>query len=269
VGVQDVRFPSKPDVLTNENFTLFRTTPIFYEHDETVDGPIASATFFEIENRIFLITARHIFDDFRPERFLIPYAPRREKLIDLAEYEIIRPNQSEYDVCALEIVDYRKKTELRRNGWQFLSLANITTPSADGLFLLFGYPYAIRNEGRVLETYNPLSAYARRLSAPPEASDRLPGNLDLFFEYGPIGGAPDGSDVKAPDLPGASGCSIWSLPSNSTLWMPPRVVGVQVSFFRNKYFRAIDWRVVAKLLGMADPQLEASIQRHFELSGEH
>jgi hypothetical protein len=48
-------------------------------------------------------------------------------------------------------------------------------------------PRLIRHENRRIKSYQPLSAYAARLTTAPEgALDRLPGDLDLFFEYGGI-----------------------------------------------------------------------------------
>ena len=255
--------PPKQDVLVNERFTLNRTTSIFYQHTNQIDGPIASGTFFEIDGRIFLITAQHTFDDFDVSKIRVPQSPASDELIDLGTYDHLFPKEKEYDVCALEITDFLKKKQLRQGGWQFLSVSNvITAPGPHDDFLLFGYPYAIKNEGRTINTYHPLSAYAsRRSHIPEEAKDLLPNNLDLFFEYGPIADALDGSEVETAALYGASGCSVWQVVKNPSLWMPPRVIGVQVAFFKNKYFRAVSWTVVARLLALADVQLGEKVQR--------
>jgi hypothetical protein len=73
-------------------------------------------------------------------------------------------------------------------------------------------------------------------------------------------------EINPPPLSGASGSSIWALPSSLAVWMPPRVVGVQTSFFKDRYFRGIDWRVVARLLSLADKELEGEIVTHFSNS---
>jgi hypothetical protein len=91
----------------------------------------------------------------------------------------------------------------------------------------------------------------------------LPGALDLFFDYGAVGDGLDGTEVYAPDLPGASGSPIFEVQSPRSLWMPPRIVAVQASFLKGKYFRGTDWRVVAKLLSMVDPQLHDEITKRF------
>ena len=102
-----------------------------------------------------------------------------------------------------------------------------------------------------------LLAGGRRIGAPKEVENLLPSNLDLFFEYGPVADALDGSEVQTPALHGASGCSVWQLQPHATMWWPPRVIGVQVAFFSKRYFRAISWRAVGHLLRLVDKELES------------
>lgn len=255
--------PDRTTVVNNESFTLSCTPPIFYDHGQQIDGPIATGTFFKIAHRYFLITAWHTFEDFRADRILIPRKPTSDQFTDMGKYEVIYPKEKEYDVCALEIVDRAALRELKTN-WHFLSLSNIGLPSDSGRFLLFGFPTSIRHENRRIESYQPLSAYAARLAAAPDgAPDRLPGDLDLFFEYGGIVDELGGDEREAPDLHAVSGASVWELPLPSpSLWLPPRVIGVEVSFFRGKYFRAVDWRVVAELLGLAYPHIRDELRQH-------
>lgn len=40
-----------------------------------------------------------------------------------------------------------------------------------------------------------------------------------------------------------------------------RVIGVEVSFHPARYFRAVDWRVVAELLGLAYPHLRDQLRQ--------
>ena len=253
----------KKTVVDNERFTLSCTPPIFYDHGTQVDGPIATGTFFKVAERHFLITAWHTFEAFKAERILIPRKPTSDEFIDMGKYDVIYPKETEYDVCALEIVDPDALRDLKKN-WHFLSLSNIGLPSRSGRFLLFGFPTSIRHENRRIKSYHPLSAYAARLATAPEgAPDRLPGDLDLFFEYGGIVDELGGGEREAPDLHAVSGASVWELPPPSpSLWLPPRVIGVEVSFHRGKYFRAVDWRVVAELLGLAYPYIRDQLRQH-------
>lgn len=257
--------PPKEFVLANENFTLHRTTPIFYQHPNMVDGPIASGTYFAIRKRVFLITAGHTITEFKfePKNFLVPVRTKSSEFTYLGNCTLLIPDDDSYDVCALELLDNDKKWLLASGGWQFLSLGNVLNLARAKDFLLFGFPYAIKDQNKIIKAYHPISAYADRIKAPADYPKPLKGDLDLFFEYGPISDDLGGEEVNPPPLSGASGASLWALPTSRTVWMPPRVVGVQTSFFKDKYFRGIDWRVVAKLLSLADKELEGKILAHF------
>ena len=86
-GASMAAMPPKDFVLANENFTLFRTTPIFYQHSDLVDGPIASGTYFAIRKRVFLITAGHTITEykFEPKHFLVPDRPKSSDFTDLGD----------------------------------------------------------------------------------------------------------------------------------------------------------------------------------------
>jgi hypothetical protein len=258
--------PPKQDILQYELFTLFRTTPLFYDDGQRKDGPIGSATFFEILGRMFLITANHVFEDIHPSVIRIPRKPKSTELVDLGEYDLLSPSDPRYDICALEITDRVKARELKRAGWDPLTLSNVMAPSPNGTFLLFGFPYAIKDTGKVLQTYNGLSAYANRIqSRPPEADNLLTDDLDLFFEYGAIGDAHDGTEVATPKLEGASGCSVWEVQPYSSFFVFPRVVGVQIRARQGKYFRALAWKAVGHLLGQVDPQIGRAVSDALKL----
>src|SRR3954467_3758402 len=79
------RLRSRQDILTYEQFMAYRTAPIFYQHPTIVDGPIASGTFFRVEQRMFFITALHTIAEFGflPEHFLIPEKLHSDDLIGL------------------------------------------------------------------------------------------------------------------------------------------------------------------------------------------
>jgi hypothetical protein len=120
--------------------------------------------------------------------------------------------------------------------------------------------------GQVLETYDGLSAYANRIqSRPPDADDLQTDDLDLFFEYAAIGDAHDGREVATPKLGGTSGCSVWELQPHSSLFVFPRVVGVQIRERQGKYFRAIAWKAVGQMLGRVDKQMEREVDNALEL----
>ncbi|WP_424632178.1 hypothetical protein [Bradyrhizobium sp. SYSU BS000235] len=256
----------KQDILVYERFMTFRTPPVFYQHPEQIDGPIASGTFFRVEQRMFFITALHTITEFgyKPEQFLIPNKPYSDDFISLGNCALIKPSEYKYDACVLEILDLDAKQKIASGGWQFLSLDNVLDPDKAIDFVLFGFPYAIKNEGKVSKLYKSICAYADRKAAPDDYPDRLPGGTDLFFEYGTIADDHEGNEVEAPKLPGASGGSVWALPPRSPVWMPPRVVGVQTSYLKGNYFRAVDWRVVAKILALTDAALANEIVSRFQ-----
>lgn len=141
-----------------------------------------------MDDRSFLITARHIFDKVSDlTRLAYPENPIRGKLFTFGCFNLLRPSEEHIDVAAIELQSAETISRLEAN-WQFLSLQNVAAPSAatgDGAFFVSGYPEALTKSESGWTKAKLATAYTQRLPAPPvgAASPVVP-ELDLFFDYG-------------------------------------------------------------------------------------
>lgn len=254
--------PTLEEVSAIEKFALSVTIPILVETADGV-GLLATGTLFEIAERQFIITARHIFDDL-PDltKLAFPENLLKGGLNTFGSFQLAKPTEDHIDVAVMEIQNDNTISKLK-SGWQFLSLSNVALPSiasTDGAFCLSGYPASLtKNEGgRLRGKFS--TAYTQRIpDVPNEAKPPVIPELDLFFDYGHDATSITGKKIQTPELPGASGASVWELKSSSSpIWTPEsvvRVVGVQSAFVHSKYFRAKNWWAVAKVLKQIDQNI--------------
>jgi hypothetical protein len=124
-----------------EQFTKQVTVPVLYDGEEF--DQIGTGTLFTLDDRLFLVTAAHLFDGADPANFSIPN-PTTTKLHTLGPYHLFRPKDDAVDIAVLELLD-KDTIEHARAGWRSLTLENIGIPSRDGLFALCGYPPSAPN----------------------------------------------------------------------------------------------------------------------------
>ena len=251
-----------------ERFALNATMPILIDVGGTTHLQ-ATGTLFEIEGRVFVVTARHIFDDV-PDLTTLAYPenPVKGGLYTLGSFEVLKPKEEHIDVAAIELKTPETISNLRA-AWQFLSIKNVAPASSeteDGTFFLSGYPVSLAQSSHSWVKGAFVTAYTQRLpTVPKEAKAPVSPELDIFFEYGHEATSLSGQAVKTPKLPGTSGASVWKLmPVINKVWTPEaatRVVGIQSTYFHSNYFRAKNWWAVAKVLEMADGQLAKAVRQ--------
>lgn len=249
-----------------ERFTLHVTVPIFLEVGDS-GRLLATGTLFKVDDRSFLITARHIFDNLSDlTRLAYPENPIHGGLFTFGSFTVLKPNEEHIDVAAVELKSAETIARLEAN-WQFLSLQNVAAPSAvtgDGAFFVSGYPSSLTKTEFGWTKGKLATAYTQRLPIPPiEARPPVSPDLDLFFDYGHEATSVLGEAIKTPELPGVSGASIWELRPVSGVWTPEtatRVVGIQSAYIHSKYIRAKNWWAVAKVFEQADPALAAAVR---------
>jgi hypothetical protein len=252
-----------------ENFVLNVTIPIFSEIEQ-VSILLATGNLFDIGGRIFIITARHIFDKISDLSSLAyPEHPRSGKLYTFGQIVIYRPQDKKVDVAVIELKSKETIARLKKS-WKFLSLNNIRAASSreqDEIFFLSGYPTALISQNNNQIKGNLSTAYTQRILNPPsEAKDFVEG-VDLFFDYNREAISISGKVINTPELPGTSGASVWELRSlDNEIWTPENVVaivGVQSSYIHNKYFRAKSWLVVAEVFNQIDSELAEAVRSKF------
>src|SRR5437016_3408558 len=161
--------PNQEEASAIENFVLSVTIPIVIESgDEAIHH--ATVTLFKIAGRVFVITARHIFDDL-PDwtKLAFPENPLKGRLYTFGDLDVFRPKKRAFDIAILEIQD--DKTIMRlTDGWRFLSLANVALPSTttpDGSFFLCGYPRLQTTMSNGWLHTTPATVYTQRITDVP------------------------------------------------------------------------------------------------------
>ncbi len=139
-----------------------------------------------------------------------------------------------------------------------------------GDFLLAGYPSSLSKEENSWLKGTLITAISKRMTEIPiEASKPIHPELDLFFHYDDTATTLYGKELETSELPGTSGASVWQIDNETRLgiWSPElaiKVVGIQSSYLRNKYFRAKNWWAVAKAFAMIDGNLTLYLKEVLE-----
>lgn len=240
------------------------TVPILASVGTDVIDQIGTATLFSVADRLFLVTARHIFDDFDPADLGAPSNPFKDPTpATFGKMTIFRASEEEVDVAVAELLDEQIKVKLLA-GWRVLTFDNISMASDTGSFVLCGYPSARAKRGIGRIGGSLMSAATVRIPIPANAKPPVQPDLDLFFQYDDKAELLNGGTIDTPHLGGTSGASVWEYrPDNGQgLWTAEgayKIIGVQSAFSRpNKYFRAKSWKYVLKLF--ADDGGEAGMQ---------
>ncbi|WP_119389885.1 hypothetical protein [Taklimakanibacter lacteus] len=245
-----------------EQFASRVTVPLLLKDTKHGVVPHGTGTFFDIGGRVFLVVAAHLLDDIELSKLAVPVGPRGPEVLTLSPFDTYRPQDIDLDVAIVEPTDMDLLAKFRKH-WRFLDLSNVAVPSQDGAFILCGYPASITLRRGDKLGGQLLTFYTERLGTPPNLAifrDRPHDpSVDFFFKYDEtamlVNTADDG---ETPELPGASGASIWEwseLPKDG-IWTPEaalKVVAVQSSWNERtkKWFRATGWQVVFNLLRQA------------------
>ncbi len=240
--------------LAIERFAATVTVPLLFERPDSCEvDQVGTGTLFDHEGKLLLVTAQHLFDDFRAELLVIPSTGTTE-LHGIGSYGLFRARPNDIDVAVLHLRHQPTIARVRAS-WRVLRLANSGTASRQGLFVLTGYPSErVTRKGGLLGG-SLLSVYTERLEeVPAGAKEPVHGDLDLFFSYEKELLDLQNQSVTAPHLGGCSGASVWEYrePPGNEFWLPERclaIVGVQSDFFqKGEYFRAKSWAYVADMI---------------------
>lgn len=262
-------FDQSKEVTTSiEAFLRSVTVPVIEALGDDAIDQVGTGTLFRIAERLFFVTARHIFDDMRPEDLCIPRSPDGDRdPKTLGRITITKPKIESIDVAIVEIQSPETIARIE-SGWRILSLNSMKLASQQGNFALSGYPSGLGkrpNPALVKSTLFMLETH--RLDQVPVGADQpVIADLDLFFAYDREGFRSDGAAMDAPHLRGASGASIWEFSQEEKqLWAPDnamRIVGVQSSMARSHdYFRAKSCIYLLESFAKIDTQLEGEVNR--------
>lgn len=227
--------------------------PILHETRPDQVQQIGSGFFFARDDDLFLVTARHLFEDFPADSFLVPDDPIRGDVLRLS-FEINYPTDPAIDIAVLKLTEADVIAKLR-SVWTIMDDRNTGIASNQGVFVLCGFAASQQTIGAhgVGGSFNAIYT-ERTKSIPHNAKPPIDPTLDFFLHYDPEAEALDGTTVATPDLPGFSGSAIWEYREVEGLWTPARalrIVGLQAAWLGGEYARGKAWPYAAEIIRKA------------------
>ena len=220
------------------------TIPLAYAKGVEFPWPIGSGTLVHNCDRLFILTAAHVFDGCNINRFWVPTDRLGGRPTPSGNAGLHRHRDPElFDIAVIEVLDPSVREVLRQN-WGSISRDQIQCPTPDGTFILFGYPSEKLHQVDKTLMCSLITACTERLIDPPEnATDPVDRDIDLFFLHDNNARDEDGELITSPHLRGASGGGIWEIreAETGTLWTAEknmRLVGIQSSALHGEWFRA-------------------------------
>lgn len=223
------------------------TIPIMYWNGETHEI-VGTGTCLRINERLFVVTAAHLFAGYDLGLFCIPVARANAQPVRLLGKLVRSKDAVSIDIAVIEIVDATVRGQLLA-GWDAITLEDVGDADDQGVFVLSGYPSTQPSERNATMEYGLTTTFTERLDRPPDRTkDPIDESIDLFFLHSDHAIDRDGKLVATDPLQGASGASVWQYREDvSGLWTARKamkVVGVQSSAASGAWFRAKSWGLV-------------------------
>jgi hypothetical protein len=198
----------------HEEFLRLVTVPVLINREKGVDV-LGTGTLFEIETKIFLVTAKHLFDDENYNKVAMPASPNDRTIAYLNDNKLhLLGDQTsrELDICAIEL-RHAPLVEYVKRHWTCLTLDDTTTPASEGRFIVCGYPSSLsshRKNGHEIDVVTKILAfYTNRIPSPQNAERPVDDSIDIFLRHGSVNRTIDGERAQSPKFQGVSGASIW------------------------------------------------------------
>ena len=217
--------------IASEGFLANSVVPIIYDHGHELGiDQIGTGLFYEYEENIYLITAKHVIDDSEIDGFDfinigIPSSHRGPNVFTLGRVNIYRTeklDEVDADVILIEILD-SDVVKFIKSGWRILNKSNTKAISDEENFVVCGYPAKYLKSKRGLLNGTLIVVYTHRLDGTPEGA-KLPvcQGIDIFFNYDLVAVGGDGEEIATPPLEGISGSAIWECRSSNEglRWTP-------------------------------------------------
>lgn len=229
---------------------LRRAVPLLVRRDGRVE-PLATATLYRIAGRVLLVTCRHVFDDgcatLGDLTIPLPQSHQLLWLTRCARRVLAHPQR---DLALIELAPGAAREALLRE-WQAVPMTAEALEALDGfsadagaaaLFVLAGWPYSQMRRLEDVVYARPVVVFAdrcRRTGADGEQG------MTLHLSYGHVARRTDGIDVRAPELDGVSGATVWEVrnlqpddASGDASGCELRPAGIQFAFRHDAYARA-------------------------------
>ena len=234
------------------DYILKRTVPILYNDPKGRVSPNGTGTLLRIEDRLFLITACHVFDERRDfVEFAYPTHPINGGVSTFGSFNLMRPTDELIDIAIAELTDERTKEILSAN-WQVCTLSDVCAPPSTGSFIVVGHPASMIEATRDGLNSRAVFVKTTRIEAHSALEYKARPEFELFLAFGKMATSESGAQIDTPRMNGVSGASVWVVVESAGIaWSPAsilRVVGVLWSVDRSRFMRATDWRAIARAL---------------------
>jgi len=224
----------------------------------------------EIEDRLFLLTARHVVDKYPAYELFFPLRPGAD-LQTFGSVEIFRDTtHPDRDAVVVELTEAGLAAQIRSAGyWKILTIEDVAAPknlARSGTRLLRGYPSELGREIPTGFAQKVLVIETRVLESDPiPSSVEAPcPDTDMFFALDEkMEDTATKEIVIPPKLQGMSGCGVWLLlPRTETeVWDPWQLlyfIVTQRSVLPKHWIRGVSWRAIADILQSHDVGLSNS-----------
>lgn len=242
-----------------EDFGFYSSVPIFKAIEGDDADHLATGTFIRSQNKLFLLTARHILDNCDLGDLAIARSPEGSRLQTLGISNAFKPVDDscvDVDVLCIEIKDPEVHAIVRQ-GWRAVDISIGKDPELGKDVLLVGYPSAtLKKDGMTLSGKPTSYRTSVMATIPQEARQPVKEDLDLFLILDHEGVSFSGEHFCSPEIGGMSGCAIWQFTEvqNTEFWTSDRalrLVGIQASALSGRFFRGKQWRYIKQVITQA------------------
>lgn len=226
-------------------FALGVSVPVLDFSDEDKAVLCGTGFFYKIGERLFLISASHVFDDCNQEALAIPQYPHGGgNFVTIGTNCLSRPLDDILDVAVLEIQDLDLAQSISQN-WTILDMGNTGDYNSKQNCFLLGFPLENMKPTELGYKGKPLPMFLKDAGGKPACA---PGpafsNVDIFLEEQETINKYELS--RPSSLKGISGSAIWQVsePSTGAVWAPAKdlkIVGVQCEVRNGDYVRGKKW----------------------------
>jgi hypothetical protein len=220
--------------------------------EEQRAGTVGTGSIFKLNDKYFLISASHVFDNFDKysDSVGIPIGHYDAEIFNLGQSKFYtikdEAQKKKYDIIIIEI-----PSELGVNiesNYNILNEYNITTSFLTTQELLVtGYPFLFSNEGIENRVYaNPfrLSTVFRKPEGDEGEEFDPEAHFLLDYEQVSLNGAPQ-------ELRGVSGSPVWAYnPEATGIWTPEKnlkTIGITLAIQKDQYIIAVYWDYVINM----------------------
>ena len=253
--------PKTNDIIRKalETFVFQSCVPIFKAIEHGDADHLATGIFIRSQNKLFLLTARHILEGCNPENIAIARSPTGSQLLTLGISDLYKPVDCHYidtDIVCIEIKE-PNVIKIVKEGWRTVDVSIGMDPKPDATTLLVGYPSATLAKNGMTLRGKPTSFITSVMDeVPKQASQPVKPELDLFLVLKNKSVSLSGEHFDSPAIRGMSGCAIWQFSElqDTKLWVPDqalRLVGIQSSALSAQFFRGKRWAYIRYVIDQA------------------